>query len=219
MYRKTIELGTMPGDGWGYRSRLPVEIEVEIRDTEKGPELSICGDIWRPNRSDIVSGGQNLEEIGQAFPRDAKVQRIVEVWRRWHLNTMRAGCEHQRDWDTGKMLTLYHYRTDYSDPAIKAAAKAEREAHEELRDGQTVTLDEETRALLNLPFEVVLAVDEAPAHYKLERRETKPAAHVYPTEHPDGLLTKPCEVCGYRHGTSWLAEDLPPEIIEEVKTW
>lgn len=39
-------------------------------------------------------------------------------------------------------------------------------------------------------------------------------AWVRPDEHPAGLLTKPCPVCGYKYGTSWLTEDVPAEVIE-----
>lgn len=100
-YSKLIPLGIVSGDEYGYKRPLPVEIEVEIRDTDEGPELSITGSIWRPNRGDIVAGGQCYDEIARAFPYDPRVQRIVEVWKRWHLNGMKAGCEHQRaeGWD------------------------------------------------------------------------------------------------------------------------
>ncbi len=97
-YKKTVRLGTISGDGWGYsaRSRLSVDVEVEIRDNNGEPELSICGNIWKPHKGDILCGGQCYEEIADAFPNNPKVQRIVEIWKRWHLNDMRAGCEHQR---------------------------------------------------------------------------------------------------------------------------
>lgn len=38
-------------------------------------------------------------------------------------------------------------------------------------------------------------------------------AWVLPSEHPDGLLTKPCPTCGYRYGTAWLYEPLPGDVI------
>lgn len=102
-YKRTIKLGSVSGEGYGYAptTRLPVEIEVEIRDRNGTAELAMSGSVWRPSRNDIVSGGQNRDEIAAAFPSNERVQRMVEVWKRWHLNTMRAGCEHQRaeGWD------------------------------------------------------------------------------------------------------------------------
>ena len=39
------------------------------------------------------------------------------------------------------------------------------------------------------------------------------------TKHPDGLLMKPCEVCGYEYGSAWLYSPIPDEIIAEIKSW
>lgn len=164
-YKKTIKLGTMP-----------VEIEVEIRDREQGPELTISGAIWKPHRGDIVEGGQNTDSIAELFedtPLAPKVQRIVEVWKRWHLNGMRAGCEHQRaeGWD-------------------------------------------------KRPIDPSKPTDAYGRHFPGQGQPSwNMLAWVRPDEHPDGLLGKPCPVCGYKYGTAWLTEPLPEEIIAEVKSW
>jgi len=39
-------------------------------------------------------------------------------------------------------------------------------------------------------------------------------AWITPEEHPNGLLAKPCPVCGYKYGTAWLEEKLPQEVID-----
>ena len=36
-------------------------------------------------------------------------------------------------------------------------------------------------------------------------------------DHPDGLLGKPCPTCGYKYGTKWLFEEVPDEILTELK--
>ena len=33
------------------------------------------------------------------------------------------------------------------------------------------------------------------------------------SEHPKGLLSKPCPACGYKYGSAWLKEEVPPEVI------
>jgi hypothetical protein len=43
--------------------------------------------------------------------------------------------------------------------------------------------------------------------------ETKTSSWVYPKEHPEGELTKPCPVCGYKYGSLWLKEEVPAEVI------
>lgn len=166
--KKTINLGKVDYNGTGRRINA-VDIEVEL----EGDRLSIMGSIWNGPHTDIVSGGQNLEEIGRMFPANAKVQRIVEVWRRWHLNDMRAGCEHQRaeGWDKRPIdpsKPLNTYGTHFP--------------------GQTSS-----------SWNMLTWV----------RRD----------EHPEGLLSYPCPVCGYRFGSAWLKEDLPADVLAEVESW
>lgn len=55
-----------------------------------------CGQIdmgWREDPERWIYGGREM-------PR-ARVERLMELWQRWHLNDMKAGCEHQRaeGWD------------------------------------------------------------------------------------------------------------------------
>lgn len=36
-------------------------------------------------------------------------------------------------------------------------------------------------------------------------------------EHPNGLLSKPCPICGYKYGTAWKREEVPEYVIEFFK--
>ena len=94
--------------------------------------LSICGDIWNRLRTCVLHGGQCNEEIVRAFPGSKKVRRLVEIWQRWHLNDMRAGCAHQRaaGWsseDCGKPCSWcgYRYGTAWLREEIPADVVAE----------------------------------------------------------------------------------------------
>lgn len=49
------------------------------------------------------------------------------------------------------------------------------------------------------------------------RAVTRLSGWVTPEEHPDGKLGKPCETCGYKYGSAWLREELPPEIVAELR--
>lgn len=84
-----IDLGTIAYTGERKVNRVTIEVRLSA------DRLSICGNIWNASGSDIVSGSQNLEEIGQLFPRDSRVQRVVATWRRWHLNDLKAGTPEQ----------------------------------------------------------------------------------------------------------------------------
>jgi len=36
-------------------------------------------------------------------------------------------------------------------------------------------------------------------------------------EHPDGLLSYPCPVCGYKYGSSWLREEVPSDVLDFLR--
>lgn len=100
-FNRTVHLGKIDYIGKGQRN-CAVDIDVEVRLNKEGDlTLSMVGNIWNPRHTDAFSSGQNLEEIATYFPHDKRVLRLVEIWRVWHLNDMKAGCEHQRaeGWD------------------------------------------------------------------------------------------------------------------------
>jgi hypothetical protein len=83
-------------DATGDYVRAPVFAKIDW----DGDRLSICGVVGpRPSGSAAGSCGQI---VGHPITRfelrwDADLYaRFTDVWRRWHLNDMRAGCEHQR---------------------------------------------------------------------------------------------------------------------------
>ena len=96
--KKTIELGKIDYNNSG-RKNCMVDIELELKDTPEGKVFSASGEIWNPIHTDIYSGGQILDEIGKFFPLNKQVLRIIEIWKKYHLNNFHAGCEHQRDFE------------------------------------------------------------------------------------------------------------------------
>jgi hypothetical protein len=48
----------------------------------------------------------------------------------------------------------------------------------------------------------------------LESGKKKRACHVYPEEHPEGLLCRPCPVCGYKYGSAWTRREVPEDVLE-----
>ena len=95
IYHKEIELGKFDYFQHG-RKDCPVTVEITLRQTDKGVELSMCGNVWNAIRTDIYSGGQNGEEIA-SLVKTAKVRRMCEVWRQYHLNGMNAGTPAQTE--------------------------------------------------------------------------------------------------------------------------
>lgn len=107
-FTKTINLGKVDYDGRG-RKINAVDIKVELRNKEKAknwetlkevqnvPELSMTGNIWNGRHSDIISGGQNLEEIGKLFSGNKDLKRLIEIWREYHSNDLKAGTKKQSE--------------------------------------------------------------------------------------------------------------------------
>jgi len=103
--KKEIEIGRVEGNSYGYKQSLPVTIEIELKQENKGVVLSIVGNIWQPRRGDIVEGGQCQDTIREhlndgtlklkGYTKE-EILKLLDIWDRWHLNDLRAGCEHQR---------------------------------------------------------------------------------------------------------------------------
>lgn len=136
--------------------RIRAHVEIELRgdikpnyigglDRQKGLTLSIMGSMRSP---DGDGGGQNYEELLEAFPYSPLMHEIVGVWRRWHLNDLKAGDAVQEAW-----LRHNGRGKDYETTCAK--------------------------------------LEEA------------------------GLLTHD----GYKYGSAWKTEELPPYIIRQVMGW
>jgi len=145
-------------------------ITWDLHNDHKGVCFSMQAEEWKSNKRGIIQGGQCVDIIASYFPNDTKAQRMVEIWKQYHLNYMQAGCEHQR------------------------AEKWE---------------------------EVRIPASEMPAKHRANKfgNGDYMAIWIWPYEHPNGLLTKPCSVCGYEYGSAWLYMPIPDEIVAEIKSW
>ena len=148
------------------------------------------------------------------------ITRLLEIWKEWHLNDMKAGCEHQRaSWNISKVLTVteYSWTTQYHALVKKASAGelSVRKYREFQKLAAKVTMV--TIASNRAKYESELIkelLDEG--WIKAGKTEEKIAGHVYPHEHPEGILTKPCEVCGYKYGSAWLRVEVPESVLQEL---
>lgn len=152
-----IKLGKMDYNETGNYTH-PVEIEVELRENAhlKNGELSIRGEVWKPNRSDVVLGGQCLDSIDPLLLEPqyrAPFLQIKQVWDNWHLNDMRAGSPAQR----------YAIEDKYGDKGA--------------------SYEEYVQYLKDV-----------------------------------GLYFDP-NLDGYKYGSQWLKEELPPEVLNLIDEW
>ena len=116
--KKCFELGKVDVYGRG-RKAYPVEVEMELREkggeptfryvdgvkeytgetTPKYNELSICAYVYNTKHTDCVMGGQCLDDINEEFRSQLKNvelwDKIYNLWKSYHLNSMHAGTPEQ----------------------------------------------------------------------------------------------------------------------------
>ena len=94
--KKTIEFGKIDYDK-RERKTNAVDISIELKD-EKGHEtLSICGNIWNGNHTDVICCGQCLDEINIYLKNNKIFKKIYRLWKLYHLNDMHAGTKKQEE--------------------------------------------------------------------------------------------------------------------------
>ena len=89
MSKKTF---TFPKINYYGKSKINIpEVEMELRDTDKGPELSICGKIWNARHTDIICGGQCLDTMNKFLSDNDLFKTLYRLWKLHHLNGLHAG--------------------------------------------------------------------------------------------------------------------------------
>lgn len=223
-FRKIVNPGTVQASS--SRTGREVQAQVFCKIEWDGRKLSISGVEGPTSNGDCLGscgqidmgfrdGTRRLSAFSAGW-RDATWADFLAAWGKWHLNDLTAGCEHQREnWDTTEKLEIVTYKLTMDAyrkrNAIKDAAQRKLET-----EGAASVTDSE-RELLALPWTRHDAPDAdsaASGCYEVEKRETKAAGWVTEKEHPRGLLSKPCEVCGYKYGTKWLHREIPAQVLE-----
>lgn len=232
--------------GWGKtHGGRKYKTFAEVKYTSDG-KLSIHGTEGPlPSGNALGSSGQinmevnSMEDLKNFIVEPAPgwtyetLYNFFGVWHRWHLNDLRPNCEHQTGtgWDQSKKLILKHYRL--RSEVMDHQRKIKDAAMDSLCGGQAVKMTPGEVEIVSLKYSVVVpgepyplprmivVIDGKPVDfeglYALERTEEKTAGWVRPNEHPEGILTKPCEVCGYEFGSAWKKEQVPEDILKFLR--
>lgn len=220
-FTKVVRLGTRE---LYVGKRASVFCKIEYKTEQGKDRLSISG-VEGPRRDGNAHGSCGQIEMHLGDGSDItlapgwtaeSIAEFLHVWRAWHLNDVRAGCEHQRaSWNPSEAIELVTYRL--TSAALSAQNKIKRRTEDELARGAFCRLTPIDHALYTLPWERHDAPDADSTYsgmYEVHKRETKTAGWLRPEEHARGLLGKPCEVCSYKYGTAWLHEDVPTGVLE-----
>lgn len=203
-----------------------VPVYVKITFDDKRRRLSITGvegprsngDAW----GSCGSGIKLTTEHGVSGDwTEEMVTKFSEIWERWHLNDMRAGCKHQRaeGWGKGD-LDVVSYKLTAN--GVRVRQDAIERAGVAAARGEAPKLSAVERALIVdeewfKPKYHAAPANEALAALYEEKHETRTAGSVYPHEHPSGVLAKPCPTCGYKYGTLWCFEEVPQDVLAWLK--
>ncbi len=193
-------------------------------------KLSISGVIGPKTNGDCWgSCGQCTDEIRQGTPKEnwskEMLNKLCDIWDEWHLNDMRPYCKHQKElgWDkkANKKVTLYHYTLTAK--ALKEKNDVEKLALEMAKQGKTFTPTREQIIALNREYFKTSWKEIDDENYQPKKSlyngdggstEIKTLGWLRESDHPDGILSKECPVCGYKYGSAWIKEDVPKEVID-----
>ena len=98
---------------------VPVFVEIHYRDGR----LSLSG-VEGPNHHGSCLG--SCGQLDTAQPREQAqpwADRLAEIWDRWHLNDMRAGCAHQRNTDLRRKVEVVTYRLTHEAQRLRNATR------------------------------------------------------------------------------------------------
>ena len=212
-------------EAYSSRDNRSFLVHVYVKVEFDGKRLSITG-VEGPRRDGDAWGGCGQIKLTTKHGvngdwTEEMVTKLSEIWKRWHLNDMRAGCEHQRaeEWGKGDLDVVSY---ELSTSGIILRRKAIERAGIAAARGEAPELSAVERALIVDEKWFEKKYHAAPANEALaalyeEKHETRCAGSVYPHEHPSGVLTKRCPTCGYKYGTLWCFEEVPEDVLAWLK--
>lgn len=93
--QRIIEFGKIDYNGIGRRINL-VTLEINLKGEEK-PVFTVCANVWNSKKTDILMGGQCLDELLPYFKNNKLFKEIYRLWDLYHLNNLHAGTKKQEE--------------------------------------------------------------------------------------------------------------------------
>ncbi|MDH5645206.1 MAG: hypothetical protein OEZ01_04320 [Candidatus Heimdallarchaeota archaeon] len=155
--------------------------------------------------------------------------KFFNVWDEWHLNDLNPNCEHQIGpaW-TRKNVTLYHF--ELNKKTENAILEAKKQALQVLKDGNLFKPTKHQIVICALKSKIIHHTDKLPKtlnkyyapcvkkyDWQVGPQEIKSTNRLTEEEHPEGFMSKPCKVCGYKYGHGWKFKKVPEDIISFLK--
>lgn len=196
--------------------RESAEVTLRYEKETKGFVFSASGEIWNHAHSYVYCGGQCLDTIAE-YVDNPVFREIHELWKLYHLNNMHSECIHQAEqgWKElcKKKVSLYSF--SMKGEVFTAQRRLERTVVNRAIAGEPANLTEEERKILCLKAGINSHTKDLPEdiaqYYAHKKTEEKTLGWLRESEHPEGLLARPCPVCGYKYGTAWNFFEIPDE--------
>lgn len=220
--KRTFDFGLIDYVGRGEaRDHVTVEMSYEKKGEKKC--LSICASVYDRVRHDLIMGGQCLDDIAPHL-NDPLYNEILRLWKLYHLNDMHPECEHQAalGWREKAKTKVILYNWKLTIDTIRKQNDIKTTIIDTVKAGKSFTPREKDSRVLSLPYSLTTYTgtlsEEIAEFYEAEKplrpgtcghTETKALGWLKEEEHPDGLLSRPCPVCGYRYGNSWVYFPIP----------
>jgi hypothetical protein len=202
-----------------------LEMSGVVGPLKNGNCLGDCGNIINVIK-ELANGNGELSK-GWTIK---KVQMLAEIWEQYRLNNLSRSCKHQKNlgWDssvgnTKIIRTEYHKK--YLPKILEMQEAINKRVKKNFWHGKPLPLQltrAEKRAMLvkNLPEYVITNNNAKPKHseyYTKTQTKIVPLKLLTPYEHPDGLLERPCPICGYKYDTEWKFVDVPSRVLKILK--
>lgn len=240
--KKSMVIGKKDG------RQVVLEWELEIKKPN-GSQHDIRNQLMNDQWIRLSVSSHSRDWAGQAYDEllsmdeiymdESILKQMIEYWKEWHLNDMRPGCFHQKEWDGNKKLKILKikantHKVTHMDNAIKKRLN-------HLNDLNVKTkadliriqvgmrnLKQSNVSMDQMIYRIIKAFlkgekyipkkdswEESWFNNKvIEYDESDAIARwTRPTEHIDGILGKECKECNYTYGSKWLIESLPDEVI------
>ena len=229
---------------WSARGSAKVSAGVFCKASIEDGKLSISGVVGPLSSGNALgSCGQIDSSIKEALNAGElsfapewsteSVRKLLAVWDVWHLNDMQAGCEHQRSngWsmEAVRKVKIYQWKLKPEVSAKQSALKDEAIERASSTDSTAQGFGPEEKRIMRLEYSIKTTAPEL-AGYDLKYYEASADKNGYfahveekalgwlsPEEHPEGILGKACEVCGYKYGTAWMKAELPADVVEFIE--
>ena len=91
--KRTITFGKI-----AYKSKRKINevtVELELRETEEGPEFAASCYVWNSRHTDAVMCGQCLDNVQPYMNGNPLFDEIVKLWKKHHLNGLNPGTPEQ----------------------------------------------------------------------------------------------------------------------------